>query len=383
MAEYDYTTMADPANAALRPGTARKADRIAWMLALADLSRESGTPISLLLERVRSAACIADADVVTVPEIVSVERNFDLLNTPAAHPSRSESDTFYVSDTCVLRTHMTAMWTWYLRDDHVRDRLRKEGQVTGVSYGKVYRNDEIDRAHYPVFHQIDCISLAKRQAREFSVADLDAVLEQIALTIFARGVEMRITDDTFPFTQPSRQLEVRWNDDWLEVVGAGLVHSSVLSNLGLEPEVYNGWAFGFGLDRLAMRKLEIPDIRILWSTDERVTSQFTSIDKSFVPVSKFPATSRDVSFHLDKTTSLNDFYDIVRACSDESDEQIVEQVELVDRYENSAMFGASRVSYTFRITYRSFLRTLMNAEINKAQESIRRRVEHELGGTLR
>ena len=383
MAGYDYTTAADPAIAA--PGTraARKADRIHWMLGLPDLSREIGSPIGLLLERVRCASCIKNADIVTVPEIVSVERNFDLLNTPADHPSRSESDTFYVSDADVLRTQMTAMWTWYLRDRQVRDRLRMEGRVTGVSFGKVYRNDEIDRAHYPVFHQIDGIGLANRSAREFEIADLDAILEQIALTIFDKGIEMRITDDTFPFTEPSRQLEVRWNDEWLEVVGAGLVHCGVLSNLGIDPEVYNGWAFGFGLDRLAMRRLEIPDIRILWSTDERVTSQFTSIDSKFEPVSKFPATSRDISFLLNKNTSLNDFYDIVRACSNESDEQIVEQVELVDRYENRGMFGADRVSYTFRITYRSFLRTLMNAEINKAQEGIRRRVERELGATLR
>jgi len=283
----------------------------------------------------------------------------------------------------VLRTQTTPMWTWYLSDERVLARLRAAGAVTAVSYGKVYRNDEIDRSHYPVFHQIDAVHIAARTRRAFEPHDIDDVLLQIARVIYGDEVETRILDDSFPFTTPSRQFEVKWQDDWLEVVGAGLVHSMVLQNLGLDPDEYNGWAFGFGLDRLAMRKMDIPDIRILWSTDQRIAGQFKSISSKFTPVSKFPATQRDISFVVDKQRSLNDFYEIVRERGMWRDEGIVEQVEQVDRYADARKFGENRISHTFRITYRSFLRTLTNEEINDVQSSIRGAVENELSAELR
>ena len=156
-----------------------------------------------------------------------------------------------------------------------------------------------------------------------------------------------------------------------------------MENLGLDPRRFNGWAFGFGLDRLAMRKMEIPDIRILWSTDERITRQFDSIDSTYTPVSKYPATRRDVSFLLDGSRSLNDFYEIVRQHGTRGGETIVEEVEHLDRYENAEKFGAGRVSHTFRIVYRSFVGTLTNEEINDVQTAIRQAVAAELGAELR
>jgi phenylalanyl-tRNA synthetase alpha chain len=141
---------------------------------------------------------------------------------------------------------------------------------------------------------------------------------------------------------------------------------------------YNGWAFGFG-DRLAMIKMGIPDIRILWSNDPRITSQFKDINSQFKEVSKFPATVRDISFIIDKSINLNNYYEIVRDYAND----LIEEVKLLDEYENEAKFGQDKKSYTFRIVYRSSERTLTNEEINKIQEEIRKKTEQELGAVLR
>lgn len=382
MARYCYTN-GDSALAALAARRDAKADRIRWMLDLPDLTRRTGSPVRHLLGRVLEAPVLEGADDVAFPEIVSIERNFDLLNVRPEHPSRKASDTYYIDATHVLRTQTTSMWGWYLADGSVRARLDAEGHVKAVAYGKVYRNDEIDRSHYPVFHQIDGLCIARRAHATFDRDWLDAVLMDIAHTIYGQAIESRILDDSFPFTAPSRQLEIEWDGTWLELVGAGLVHPAVLERLGLDPAEINGWAFGFGLDRLAMARMQIPDIRILWSTDDRVTGQFESIASVYRPVSKYPATERDISFVIDAGASLNDFYEIVRSCTEAQREQIVEKVEPIDRYENPAKFGADRVSHTFRIRYRSFLGTLTNEEINAVHARIREAVERELSGELR
>lgn len=382
MARYCYNN-GDSAAAALAARRDARADRIRWMLDLPDLTRRPGSPVRYLLERVLETPTLEGADDVSFPEIVSVERNFDLLNAPPDHPSRNASDTYYIDEAHVLRTQTTSMWGWYLADSSVRRRLDTEGQVKAVAYGKVYRNDEIDRSHYPVFHQIDGLCVSRRDHASFDRDDLDGVLIDVARTIYGEGLDTRILDDSFPFTEPSRQLLVDWDGEWFELVGAGLVHPAVLERLGLDPAEFNGWAFGFGLDRLAMARMQIPDIRILWSTDRRVTGQFTSIDSVYQPVSKYPPTERDISFVMGIDASLNDFYEIVRSCSEARGDSIVEKVEPIDRYENSARFGSGRVSHTFRITYRSFLGTLTNEEINAVQAEIRQAVERELGAELR
>jgi len=173
-------------------------------------------------------------------------------------------------------------------------------------------------------------------------------------------------------------MDIKFNGNWLEVNGAGLVNPVVLEKFGLDPEVYNGWAFGFG-ERLVMIKMEIPDIRILWSNDERITSQFKDINSKFKEVSKFPATIRDISFIINKDVSLNNYYEIVRDYAD----NLIEEVKLLDEYENEEKFGKDKKSYTFRIVYRSSERTLTNEEINKIQTEIRTKTEKELGALLR
>jgi phenylalanyl-tRNA synthetase alpha chain len=150
------------------------------------------------------------------------------------------------------------------------------------------------------------------------------------------------------------------------VVGAGVVHTQVLRNLGIDPEVYNGWAFGFGLERLAMASMELPDIRLLWSDDERVTKQL-KLGNKFKEVSKYPAIIRDISFIVPKTFVPNNYFDLIR---DIGGDDIIEEVSLLDKYENDAKFGADRMSYTYRIIYRSLERTLTNEEIEPLQNKV-------------
>jgi phenylalanyl-tRNA synthetase alpha chain len=369
--------------AALERRTDPAAARMQKLLALADLTRTPGSPVYYVTEAIRSVSALDGAEPVEIPEIVSVRRNFDLLGAPAGHPSRSPSDTFYTDDTHVLRTQTTTMWTYVLRDRSMLRRMHEVGELRAYCHGKVYRNDRIDRHHSPVFHQIDGLCVTTSSRRRFTTSDLERILVAIATAIYGEEVRWRCLEDTFPFTEPSRQLEIHWRGEWIEVLGAGLVNPRVLSLLGLDPLRYNGWAFGFGLDRVAMIKMDIPDIRILRSGDERITRQFTGLDSRFRPVSKYPSTDRDISFVVRRDLPLTAFYELVRDYATFEGEEVVEEVSLLDTYADPARFGAGRVSYTFRIRYRSYLRTLSSAEVNAVQQRIRERTATRLEATLR
>ncbi|MFA5084168.1 MAG: hypothetical protein WC475_02185 [Candidatus Paceibacterota bacterium] len=362
----------------LKERTDFKSLRIRQLLALPDLTRTEGSPIKFLIDAVTGMPRFDDFDIINVPEIVSVRNNFDLLNTPPEHPSRQETDTYYAGQDRVLRTHTTVMWPYYFSEDNMK-KLETEGEIGALCYGKVYRKDEIDRSHYPVFHQIDGLYICKKEKKEIGIPELTEVLVDIAKNIYGNDVEYKILDDTFPFTDPSIQVIITWKNQCLEVLGAGVVHTQVLKNLGIDPWVYNGWAFGFGLERLAMVKMEIPDIRIFWSTDKRITSQFKDLNSVFHEVSKYPMTYRDISFVVDKDTSLNNYYEIIRGCAGD----LVEEVSLLDKYENKEKFGENKISYTFHIVYRSPERTLTNDEVDKIQQLIESRTQQELGASVR
>ena len=353
------------------------------MLAMPDLTRKPDSPLRYMAEAVKNCATLQDGDEVIFPEIVEVTHNFDLLGAKADHPSRRPTDTFYIDPAHVLRTQTTVMWTYYLTDPPVVDKLCRRGSVLAYSYGKVYRNDEIDRHHYPVFHQIDGLCISRSSEKLFTTEDLTGILVDIAKAIFGEQVHYRVTDDTFPFTVSSLQLEILWKGEWIEVLGSGLVNPSVLTLLGLSPEGYNGWAFGFGIDRLAMIRMDIPDIRILWSDDKRITRQFTGIDSTYTAVSNYPPTARDVSFIVGADLALNSFHELVRDCGYHENEDVIEEVVLLDRFVNDEKIGRGKVSYTFRIVYRSHLRTLTNEEINDVQENLRQMIISILGGQLR
>jgi len=364
--------------AELEKRTDFRALRMKRLLALPDLTRKPNSPVKILFDAVMSLPRFRDFDVVEFPKIVTVEQNFNLLNTPKDHPSRRETDTYYINDTYLLRTQMTAMWSFYLKDPEVRARLEKDGVIAALAPGIVFRKDEIDRHHFPAFHQIDGLLICKKSQKAIDQDELKAVQVDLAKGIFGPGIEYQFLEDDFPYTIESLEMDIMFNGQWLEVNGAGLVNPIVLTNFGLDPEIYNGWAFGFG-ERLAMIKMGIPDIRILWSDDPRITKQFKSIDSKYVEVSKYPSTLRDISFVVDTSVALNNYFEIVREIAG----NLIEEVKLIDTFENAAKFGAGKVSYTFRIVYRSFERTLTNDEVNAIQDKIIEKTRSELGAAVR
>lgn len=355
-----------------------KSERIKKLLALPDLTKQENSPIKIVADQVMNLPRFADFDVIDFPRIVTVEEDFDVLNTPKDHPSRRETDTYYIDENYVLRTQTTVMWPYYLRHEGIMEKLEKEGEVALMSTGIVFRKDEIDKKHFPAFHQIDFLYICKKDKKIITVKDLEDVQADAVRSIFG-DIEFRFLEDSFPFTDPSIQVEIKHNDQWMEVTGAGLVHQQVLKNFGLDPEIYNGWAFAFGIERLAMIKMEIPDIRIFWSQDPRITNQFKDINSKYKEVSKYPAVERDISFVIDKNINLNNYYELARDIGG----TIIEEVKLMDSYENDEKFGKDKKSYTFHIVYRSLEKTLINEEVNIIHDKITEKTKQELNAQIR
>jgi len=361
--------------------------RLKRLLSLPDLTRKENSPIKFVIDKILSLPLFSGFDVVKIPETIRVREAFDLFDFPADHPSRRPTDTYFISSDRILRTHTTSMWLYYLTDPKILKKLGEKGFVGELSFGKVYRKDEIDRKHFPVFHQIDGLYLVKRSEKVIELKDLQNVLAEIVKGVFSPQIEYRFLDDAFPFTDPSTQIEIKFpapegsgrGNDWLEVVGAGIVRKSTLEHLGVDPKVYNGWAFGFGVERLAMLRAKIPDIRVLWSEDKRITSQFTGFDSTYKEISKYPSIIRDISFIVSKEVAPNRFYEIVRELGGD----LVEEVGMTDEYENDVKLGKDKKSYTFRIVYRSFERTLTNDEVNEIHKKIEALTTQDLKAVIR
>lgn len=355
-----------------------KAERIKRLLELPDLTKKENSPVKILFDQIINLPMFGDFDLVDFPRVVTTEQCFDLLNMPKDHPARKETDTYYLDDTHILRTHTTAFWSFYLKDPEVLKRLKNDGEIKALAAGIVFRKDEIDRSHYPAFHQIDGLLICKKNKKVITQEDLKAVQVELAKGIFGPEIEWKFIPDEFPYTVESLEMNIKFNDNWMEVNGAGLVNPVVLKNFGIDPDVYNGWAFGFG-DRLAMIKMGIPDIRVLWSDDPRIVGQFKDINSQYKEVSKYPPISRDISFVIGKSINLNNYYEIVRDFA----ENLIEEVKLIDSYEDEKKFGRDKKSCTFRIIYRSPEKTLRNDEINKIQEQIREKTKKDLNAILR
>lgn len=343
----------------LEKRTDAEAVRMKRYLNMPDLSRTSGSPVAEIVQRILNCDYFNDLDIIHTPEIVPASISFDLFDFPADHPARSKSDTYYVDDQNILRTHTTVMWYYFLQDEGVKKRIAENQAVGAFSFGKVYRKDEIDRKHMNVFHQIDGWYLAPKSQKTITQIDLEAALGNIAKAVFGPTVKYRLNKDTFPYTDPSLEMEVDLNGAWVEVVGCGVVKGSVLEKLGVDSAKYTGWAFGFGLERLAISSMELPDIRLLWSEDPRVKKQL-ALGQKFHEVSKFPPVPRDISFIVNKSFIPNDYFDLIRELGGD----LVEEVELMDKYENDAKFGADRISYTYHVVYRSSERTLTSEEVD-------------------
>ncbi len=351
--------------AELEKRTDAEAARMKRFLAMPDLSRQEGNPIKELVKKILTISDFKDFDIIKSPEVVPARESFDLFNFPPDHPARSKSDTYYLNNDYILRTHTTIMWYYYLTRPEVEERV-KRGEALGLlSYGKVYRKDEIDRNHMNVFHQMDGLYICPRDEQKIGIEELQAVLIKIAQAVFGPKINYRFNKDTFPYTDPSLEMEIEVKGRWVEVLGSGITHGKVLETLGVDPKIFNSWAFGFGLERLAILSMNLPDIRLLWSEDERVRRQL-KLGQEFKEVSKFPPITRDISFVVDKNFAPNDYFDLIRDIGGD----LVEEVSLLDKYESAEKFGEGKVSYTYRIIYRSNERTLQTEEIEPIQNKV-------------
>src|SRR3989344_5970528 len=337
----------------LEERTDSEASRIKRFMAMPDLSRTPGSPLKEVVDRILALPEYKELDVIETSEIVSTEVTYDLFGFAKDHPARSKSDTYYVDDDHILRTHTTIMWYYYLRDKGVQERMERGEPVGCFSFGKVYRKDEIDRKHMNVFHQIDAWYLAPKDKQILGKQDLEDVLSHIAKAIFGPDVKYRFNPDTFPYTDPSIDMEVEVGGKWIELPGAGVVKGSVLETFGVDSSKWTGWALGPGLERFAIINMELPDIRLFWSDDERVKKKL-KLGNKFKEVSKFPAITRDISFVVKDDFVPNNYFDLIREIGGD----LVEEVKLLDKYENEKKFGKNKISYTYRITYRSIERTL-------------------------
>lgn len=299
--------------------------------------------------------------------VVATKACFDDLLIPEDHVSRSKSDTFYYDDKHVLRTHTSAHQT----------HLMREGHDAFLVAGDVYRRDEIDQSHYPVFHQIEGVVLNEEGSNlsdEETMNNLKTTLETMVRDIYG-DVKMRWVDAYFPFTDPSTELEIWFNEEWLEVLGAGVIHKDILKSCGLEGR--SGFAFGIGAERTSMVLFDVPDIRLFWTEDARFHEQFKEGQISkFKPYSKFPPCTKDVSFWLSDSFHENDFYALVREIGGD----LVERVELIDKFLNKK---TGRTSHCYRITYRHMDRSLTNEEIDRIQEVVRETIANQLHVELR
>ncbi|BFZ64464.1 phenylalanyl-tRNA synthetase alpha subunit, mitochondrial [Saitoella coloradoensis] len=389
----------------------------------------------------------------TLPAIVSTAQNFDSLGFPMDHPGRSKTDTYYVNEKTVLRTHTSA---------HQADMFREEEKPGFLISADVYRRDAIDRSHYPVFHQMEGARVWDRKAyasseelveaitedikniprATFSVtvedpnpphhpernplqqthsapeaeavaAHLKRTLEGVVAEVFGRARQAKIeagllTPSTteeplkirwieayFPFTSPSWELEVWWDGQWLELLGCGVVQHPVLSSASSACESKLGWAFGLGLERIAMVLFGIPDIRLFWTRDARFLEQFGEGRVCwFKAYSKYPPCYKDVAFWLPQATEPaagvsaaggglgasvfheNDLMEIVRGIGGD----LVEDVQLIDEFTHPKTKKSSKC---YRINYRSMDRSLTNEEVDEIQEKVRQALEKEMKVTLR
>jgi len=360
----------------LNKRTDSEAARMKRFLDMPDLSRLPGNPLNEVVQRASSVKSLEHFDVIKIPEIVPTQILFDLFNMPPEHPARSKSDTYYVDPNHVLRTHDTVFWYYYLNHPDIKKRIENKETLGALCYGKVYRKDEIDRRHMNVFHQFGGLYLAPDDKQTITPDDLKNTLSEIALAVFGDDVKFRFYDHNFPYTDPSFEMEAEINGQWIEMLGCGMARKSVLSAMGLEG--YHGWAFGFGLERLAIASMSLPDIRLLWSEDERVKKQL-KLGTQYKEVSKFPPIVRDISFIVPTSFVPNDYFDLIRDIGGE----LVEEVALIDKYENESKFGKDKLSYTFRTTYRSLERTLTSEEVNAIHKKIEDKTVSDFNAVIR
>nr|XP_019050428.1 phenylalanine-tRNA ligase [Kwoniella bestiolae CBS 10118]OCF29358.1 phenylalanine-tRNA ligase [Kwoniella bestiolae CBS 10118] len=350
--------------------------------------------------------------------VVSVHQNFDELGFPPDHPGRSLTDSYYLNRDYMLRTHTSA---------HEVESYKK-GLNRWLLSADVYRRDEIDSSHYPVFHQMEGTHIwdnselhnlpalnaeLEKKLEECNILIEDETvispsnpyqahhdpihaeqitrhlkhsLNSLIFRLFghhasqkgAEPLKVRWIEAYFPFTTPSYEVEVYWNGQWLELLGCGVVMQKTL-DLSDVPKK-SGWAFGLGLERLSMVLFSIPDIRLFWTSDPRFLDQFKQGEiTTFQPYSKYPPCYKDMSFWLPPSSSAfheNDYCEIVRDVAGD----LIESVTLIDEFTHPK---TNRKSKCYRLNYRHMDRNLSNEEVNELQDQVQRRVVEEMGIEMR
>ena len=229
-----------------------------------NISKGSRHPISITINQITSILSNHGFTSVSGIEIEDEFHNFEALNIPDTHPARDMHDTFYVSDNKLLRTHTSSV--------QIRSMLSNKAPLKIMTPGKVYRCDS-DPTHSPMFHQIEGLYIDKN----VNFCHLKGVLINFIKEFFGKDMEIRFRPSYFPFTEPSAELDIKFQGKWLEVLGCGMVHPNVLSNVKINTKQYSGFAFGLGVERLAMLKYDIVDLRMFYENDISFLSQFKGL----------------------------------------------------------------------------------------------------------
>ena len=219
-------------------------------------------PVNQTITRIESIFVAAGYRIAVGPEIEDDYHNFEALNIPANHPARAMHDTFYLTDGSLLRTHTSPV--------QVRVMHTMPPPIRIICPGRVYRKD-LDRTHTPMFHQVEGLVIDCG----ISFSDLKGTVLGFLNEYFEREVEVRFRPSYFPFTEPSAEVDIMGEKGWTEIMGCGMVHPNVLSECGIDTEIYSGFAFGFGADRMTMLKYGIDDLRMLFENDVRFLQQLT------------------------------------------------------------------------------------------------------------
>ena len=231
-------------------------------------------PITQIIEEVEEIFLGMGYEIADGPEVEKSIYNFDKLNTPPDHPARDVQDTFYITDDILLRSQTSPVQARVMEE--------KKPPIKIICPGAVYRSDSVDATHSPVFHQIEGLVVDKN----ISMTDLKGTLEMFAKKCLGENTKIRFRPHHFPFTEPSAEADVSCfvcggkgckvckGEGWIELLGCGMVHPNVFKNCGIDPEIYSGFAFGFGVERIAMAKFGIEDMRLLFENDVRFLKQF-------------------------------------------------------------------------------------------------------------
>ncbi|MGX8699999.1 phenylalanine--tRNA ligase subunit alpha [Caproiciproducens sp.] len=243
---------------------------------LPGVRRELGAkhPLSIELDAIKEIFVGMGFEIVEGPEVEYDYYNFEALNIPKDHPARDTQDTFYINDNILLRTQTSPV--------QVRVMEKQKPPIRIISPGRVYRSDAVDATHSPLFHQIEGLVVDKG----ITFADLKGTLETFVKRMYGEDSVVRFRPHHFPFTEPSAEVDVQCfnchgegcrlckGEGWIEILGCGMVHPKVLSNCGIDPEIYSGFALGMGLERVVMRKYSIDDLRLFYENDVRFLKQF-------------------------------------------------------------------------------------------------------------